>query len=80
MHILHGMCRRMPQKSAEAMNKYHGSMKSVYVLLKFLVRPVGKNCHVQVSTPLYLFLIKRIDRFIMPLISGMAALPPRNNL
>jgi hypothetical protein len=36
----------------------------------------------QVSLPqkliLYLFLIKRIDRFIMPLISGMAARPPRN--
>ena len=27
---------------------------------------------------LYLFLIKRINRFIMPLVSGMAAKPPRN--
>ena len=29
---------------------------------------------------LYLFLIKRMNRFIMPLVSGMAAKPPRNNL
>jgi len=29
---------------------------------------------------LYLFLIKRINRFIMLLVSGMAAKPPRNNL